>query len=117
MTRAPLAGAEVYEWIALRRVSGGGVTKVDCRWLESGHRLPGYVTTALAGLLAGGLVILLNPDPATGAARAALTNTGTDRYDRLRQKALQMPGAEFIALCRRFRVGDPNPMDDMTPPE
>ena len=40
MTRVPLAGVEVYEWIALRRVSVGGVTTVDGRWLESGHRLP-----------------------------------------------------------------------------
>jgi hypothetical protein len=31
MTRAPLAGAEVYEWVVLRRVSCGGVAKVGHR--------------------------------------------------------------------------------------
>jgi hypothetical protein len=40
MTRVPLADAEVYEWVALRRVSGGGVTKVDHRWRESDHQIP-----------------------------------------------------------------------------
>jgi hypothetical protein len=48
MTRVPLAGAEVYEWVALRRVRGGGVTKVDHRWRESDHQIPGYLTGALA---------------------------------------------------------------------
>lgn len=97
MTRVPLAGAEVYEWIALRRVSIGGVAKVDRRWLESGHQVPGYVTNALARLLAGGLVMLVDPDPsAEGMARAALTNAGTDHYERLCQRALRMPAAQFL---------------------
>jgi hypothetical protein len=109
-TRAPLAGAEVYEWIALRRVSIGGVTKVDHRWLESGHRVPGYVANSLAALLAGGLVMLVDLSPSTGTtARAALTGTGFARYERLCQQALRMPAAQFIALCRRFVDDDPDP--------
>jgi hypothetical protein len=114
MTRVPLAGAEVYEWIALRRVSIGGVTKVGHRWLESGHRIPGYVTNSLAGLLAGGLVMLRDTDPTAGdMGRAALTNAGTDRYEQLCQKALRMPAAQFIALCRRFVDDDPDPFGGM----
>lgn len=109
--RAPLAGAEVYEWIALRRVSLGGVTKVDHRWLETGHRVPGYVAGALAALLAGGLVMLLDPNPSAGTlARVVLTSTGAARYERLCQKALRMPAAQFIALCRRFVDDDPDPL-------
>jgi hypothetical protein len=115
--RAPLAGAEVYEWIALRRVSIGGVTKVGHRWLERGHRVPGYVTGTLARLLASGLVMLVDPGPSAGTtARAALTSTGFARYERLCQQALRMPAAEFIALCRRFVDDDPDPVRSTAPP-
>jgi hypothetical protein len=110
MTRAPLAGTEVYEWIALRRVSNGGVTKVDHRWLESDHRVPGYVVGALARLLAGGLVTLVDPDPSVSTARVALTSAGFARYEQLCQRALRLPAAQFIALCRRFVDGDPDPV-------
>ena len=107
----------MYEWIALRRVSIGGVTKVGHRWLESGHRIPGYVAGALSGLLAGGLVMLLDPDPSAGMTRAALTHAGTDRYARLCQRALRLPGAEFIALCRRFVDEDPDPLSGTALPD
>jgi hypothetical protein len=118
MIRAPLAGAEVYEWIALRRVSIGGVTKVGHRWLESGHRVPGYVTNALAALLAGGLVMLVDPNPSAGTiARVALTSTGAARYERLSKQALRMPAAQFLALCRRFVDDDPDPAGGTAPPD
>lgn len=119
MTRAPLAGAEMYEWVALRRVSCGGVAKVGRRWLESGHQVPGFVAVALARLLAGGLVMLVDPDPRAEvmAWRAVLTNAGNDRYDHLRQSALRMPSAQFIALCRRFVDGDCDPVGGTAPPD
>jgi hypothetical protein len=112
-TRAPLAGIEVYEWIALRRVSNGGVAKAGHRWLESDHRVPGYVAGALARLLASGLATLVDPDPdpSVGAvARVALTSTGFARYERLCQQALRLPAAQLIGLCRRFVDGDPDPV-------
>ncbi|MBV9139314.1 MAG: hypothetical protein JO115_00040 [Pseudonocardiales bacterium] len=34
VARVPLAGADLYDWIALRRVSGGGVVKLGEGWLE-----------------------------------------------------------------------------------
>jgi hypothetical protein len=43
MTRVPLAGAEAYEWSALRRVRDSGVAKAGERWVDSGHRRPGYL--------------------------------------------------------------------------
>jgi hypothetical protein len=105
-----LAGAEVSEWVALRRVNGGGVAQVGYRWVESGHRLPGHLAVALGGLLARGLIRLVNPDPTTGITRrAVLTHAGVDRYERLSQRALQLPAAQFIALCRRFIDNDPLP--------
>lgn len=75
-----LAGAGLYEWIALRRVSGNGVARLGDCWLESGHRVPGYVTDALTELLAGGLVVLADQDP-YGLRRAAITESGTARYE------------------------------------
>jgi hypothetical protein len=107
MTRGPLAGAEVYEWVALRRVSSGGVVKIGHRWLESGHQLPAYLAGTLARSLTSGLVTLLDPDPSAGdSARAVLTNIGHDRYEQLLQRALQMPAAQFLALCQRFIDND-----------
>jgi hypothetical protein len=117
--RAPLAGAEVYEWIALRRVSIGGVTKVGHRWLESGHQVPGYLANSLAALRARGLVMLLDPKPtaADTITRVALTSTGAARYERLCRSALRMPGAQFLALCRRFVDDDPDPAGGTAPPD
>lgn len=84
MSRASLTGADLYDWIGLRRVSGGGVAKLGDRWLEGGHRVPGYVTEALAVLCGDGLVTLADPEP-WGMARAALTDVDTARYQQLCQ--------------------------------
>ncbi|MGH3772781.1 MAG: hypothetical protein ACRDRW_15555 [Pseudonocardiaceae bacterium] len=116
MTRVPLAGAEVYEWVALRRVSGGEVVKVGDRWLESGHRVPGYLTDTLVGLLAGGLVMLADPG-AEAMAWVVLTNTGADRYEWLCQQVLLLPGAQFIDLCRRFVDEDLDPVGGAALPD
>jgi hypothetical protein len=114
MTQASLAGAEVYEWVALRRVSAGAVTKAEHRWLANGHQVPAYIAGALARSLATGLVILLDPS-AQGVARAVLTASGHDRYEQLLHQALQLPGAEFLALCRRFIDDDPDPVGNTSP--
>ncbi len=50
----PLAGADLYDWMALRRVSEGGVAAVGDRWLDSGHRVPGYVADASLNYLRAG---------------------------------------------------------------
>lgn len=103
MTRAPLRGADLYDWIVLRRVSAGGVAKLGDWWLEYGRRMPGYVTDALPELCQRELVALSDPDPtAGGLARAALTHPGTNRYEQLcrqRQSALQMAAVQFAAAC------------------
>jgi hypothetical protein len=49
----PLAEGDLYAWIALRRVSGGGVAKLGDRYLDRGHPTPGLVADALEKLLAG----------------------------------------------------------------
>lgn len=81
MTRASLSGADLYDWIALRRVNDEGVVRVGEWWLDRGHRVPGYVTDALAELYRRELVVLGDPDSTAGyMARAALTDSGSARY-------------------------------------
>jgi len=75
-----LLATGLYEWIALHRVNGDGVASWGDCWLDSGHRIPGYVTEALTELLAGGLIVLADQDP-YGMRRAALTESGTVRYE------------------------------------
>ena len=111
MTRAPLTGTDLYDWIALRRVNGGGIAKLGDRWLEGGHRVPGYVTEALAVLCGDRLVTLADLQPG-GMTRAALTDAGAARYQQLcqqRQTALQVPPPRLGATCRRIGVNDPDP--------
>ena len=90
MTRVPLAGSDLYEWIALRRVGSGGIATTADRWFDAGRRVPGYVAGTLAGLCEAGLVMVIDPDT-SGIARAALTDAGITRYGVLcqqRQRAL-----------------------------
>jgi hypothetical protein len=107
----PLAGADLYDWMALRRVSEGGVTQTGGCWLESGHRVPGYIADTLTELLAGGLVTLADQDP-YGLRRATLTDSGTARYQSLcqqRQIALKVPAPRFGATCQQAGADDPDP--------
>lgn len=61
--------------------------------------------------------MLRDTDPTAGdMARVALTNAGTDRYE-LCQRALRMPAAQFIALCRRFVDDDPDLVGGMALPD
>jgi hypothetical protein len=94
-----LTGADLYHWLALRRVSAGGVTKLGDRWRDHGHRVPDYVTDALTALRQDGLVTLTDPHPG-GMARAALTDAGTARFEQLRQLALGISAAQSTATLR-----------------
>ncbi len=94
-----LTGADLYHWLALRRVSAGGVTKLGDRWRDHGHRVPDYVTDALTALRQDGLVTLTDPHPG-GMARAALTDVGTARFEQLRQLTLGISAAQSTATVR-----------------
>lgn len=109
----PLAGADLYDWMALRRVRGAGVTQAGDCWLDSGHRVPSYVANALTELLAGGLVALADQD-LYGLRWSALTDAGTVRYERLcqlRQVAQQGARPRFGTTCQRAGVECPDPPD------
>ncbi|MGH3764468.1 MAG: hypothetical protein ACRDS0_03995 [Pseudonocardiaceae bacterium] len=86
----PLTG-DLYDWMALRRVSGGGIARTGDHWLEHGHRIPSYIADALGGLCDNGAVALAELD-VWGMRRAALTNAGTVRYRQLcRQRNTARP--------------------------
>lgn len=85
MTRTPLTGADLFHWIALRRVAHGGIARMGDRWYDTGRRTPDYVADALAELCHAGLVALADPGPG-GMARTALTAAGTARYEQLCQQ-------------------------------
>ncbi|MGH3602051.1 MAG: hypothetical protein ACRDQH_17535, partial [Pseudonocardiaceae bacterium] len=57
-----VAGADLYDWMALRRVSGGGIARMGDHWLEHGHRIPGYVADALGVMCDNGVVALAELD-------------------------------------------------------
>ncbi len=88
--RAPVSGLAV--WIALRRAHQGGVANLagQC-WLDSGHRVPGYVADALDELTSAGLLVLGEVEPkACGVRRITVTDTGC---------------AHYVALCQ---IHNPN---------
>jgi hypothetical protein len=92
MAGTSLTGADLYHWIALRRVLDGEVTRLDGCWRDHGHLVPGYVTDALDELLTGGLVTLADPGlMADGMAFVALTNAGITRFGQLCKIALGVP--------------------------
>jgi hypothetical protein len=94
----------LYDWIALRRVSGGGIAGAGDCWFDGGRRVPDHVADALVTLCEAGLVALAGPNSTT-MARAALTDAGAERFEQLcqqRQKALQVGAAQIGAtLCGR----------------
>jgi hypothetical protein len=92
MAGASLTGTDLHYWIALRRVLDGEVTRLDGRWRDHEHLVPGYVTDALDELLRGGLVTLAELDPMVdGTALAALTTAGIAHFKQLCRTALGIP--------------------------
>ncbi|MGH8571613.1 MAG: hypothetical protein ACREX8_03425, partial [Gammaproteobacteria bacterium] len=75
----PLSGAELVEWIALRRVCGGGVAMVGGSWFDLGRLVPCYLPDTLDGLRRDGLIALTEVDE-WGLRRAAATLAGRARY-------------------------------------
>ncbi len=79
MTRARLTGVDLYDWIALRRVSEGGIARMGDHWFDGGFRVPCYVTDALTVLYDNDLVTLIDVD-GWCLQRAELTEAGKARY-------------------------------------
>lgn len=75
----PLSGSELIDWIALRRVCGGGVVMLCGRYVDHGRPVPGYLDEPLAGLSRAGLIALADIDT-WGQRRVAPTLDGRARY-------------------------------------
>ncbi|MGH3939484.1 MAG: hypothetical protein ACRDTG_12815 [Pseudonocardiaceae bacterium] len=82
-----LAGTELREWMALRRVSEGAVTKLGTHWLDHGRPVPCFLPDTLNDLTHTGLITLTDPDPLLGGRhRATITPTGHTHYRQLYAK-------------------------------
>ncbi|MGH3367466.1 MAG: hypothetical protein ACRDOY_09700 [Nocardioidaceae bacterium] len=80
-----LRGTDLVEWIALRRVWGGGVARLCTHWFDLGRPVPCYLPHALEDLHRRALVGLADLDRTT-RRRAVLTQSGYLRYAELTTK-------------------------------
>ncbi|MGH3533507.1 MAG: hypothetical protein ACRDQG_02185 [Pseudonocardiaceae bacterium] len=78
---------DLYEWLALRRVSRGGVAKRGDRWLDGGRPMPCFLPEKLDELIQARLVTMTDSDhDNTGQCRSALTDAGAARYAALTER-------------------------------
>ncbi|MGH3813419.1 MAG: hypothetical protein ACRDUV_13355 [Pseudonocardiaceae bacterium] len=105
----PLPGAELIEWLALRRVCGGGMAMVGARWCDLGRLVPSYLHDPLEDLHRAGLVVVAGVDE-WGRRRAAVTLAGRARFVELSAKRAAPieprarrgpPGWDVRPSCRR----------------
>ncbi len=83
-----LSGPDFFEWMGLRRVRRGGLTRGEDHYYDHGNPVPGWlIPDILDGLLKDGLLELGDPDE-SGMRRVALTEAGLIHYR---------------ALCKRQR--------------
>lgn len=90
-----LAGADLFTWLAMRRVHGGRVAKVGDRYLDGEIPVPGYVAEVLDELISLGLLALASVDPSAGGReQIAMTEPGSTRYLALSEHAqARIPGS------------------------
>ncbi|MGH3899955.1 MAG: hypothetical protein ACRDTA_17295 [Pseudonocardiaceae bacterium] len=87
-----LTGVELLDWIALRRVSEGGVALHGLEHLDHGRKMPCYLPDAFRRLAAAGLTEVGDPDFPGGPSRVVLTPHGRGRHQELSaQRALTSP--------------------------
>ena len=81
----PLVGRDLLDWIVLRRVSNGTVTRFVRVWCYRGRKMGDHLVPVLEWLLADGLIMFVSDDPA-GQQRVLLTDTGCARFSELDQR-------------------------------
>lgn len=97
----PLPGAELIEWIALRRVNGGGVARLCRRWFDFGRSVPCYLPDTLDDLRDRALIALVDLEGCVGLRRAVMTRAGSLRYVELSARR----GAPIVPPTGRFARG------------
>lgn len=95
----PLAGLDLFAWMALRRVHAGDVARFEGRYYDSGRRVPRFLPNVFDELVEAGLLTLAEPESgAAGLRRAALTSTGRARFSALDEQEFRRieraPGTE-----------------------
>jgi len=80
-----LTGIELLDWIALRRVTEGGVALYGSEYVHWGRKVPCYLPEVFARLVEAELADLLDVD-CEGLRRMVVTARGVDRYQGLSAK-------------------------------
>ncbi|MGH3694887.1 MAG: hypothetical protein ACRDRX_13025 [Pseudonocardiaceae bacterium] len=89
-----LSGPDFFEWMGLRRVRRGGLTRREGIYYDRGNPVPGWlIPDILDGLLTDGLLELGEQE--SGMQQVTLTEAGLDHYralcKRQRRKNLMTP--------------------------
>lgn len=83
----PLAGPDLFAWMALRRAHAGGVVRFEGTYFDSGRRIPCFLPSVFDELVEAGLLRLGDPDPVSpGRRRASLTSEGCARFTALNER-------------------------------
>lgn len=85
----PLAGPDLFAWLALRRAHAGGVARFEGSYFDSGRRVPCFLPDVFDELVEAGLLTLADPDWPGGWRRAALTGEGLARFAALSERNSQ----------------------------
>lgn len=93
----------LYEWLALRRVTEGGIAKSAGLYLDHGRPVPGHLIEVFDRLVWSGLAVVADGDPIWDVRRIRLGEEGRARYLALCQQQpqptkrteLEVPGPVF----------------------
>jgi hypothetical protein len=89
----------LYEWIAPRRIAGGGGAKSAEMYFDHGRPVPVHMIPVFDRLRWSGLFVIADSDPLWDLRRISLTAAGRVRYEALAQQRertrLQAPTPEF----------------------
>lgn len=75
-----MSDPELYPWLAMRRVEGGGMARAAGAYFDRGRPTPGHLTGVFDQLIWAGLVDVAEGDALWELRRISLTGTGKARY-------------------------------------
>ncbi|MGH3933275.1 MAG: hypothetical protein ACRDTF_25240 [Pseudonocardiaceae bacterium] len=75
-----MSDPDLYPWMALRRVDGGGMARAAGAYFDFGRPTPGHLTGVFDQLIWAGLVAVAAGDALWELRRMSLTDTGKARY-------------------------------------
>ncbi|MGH3932723.1 MAG: hypothetical protein ACRDTF_22425 [Pseudonocardiaceae bacterium] len=75
-----MSDPDLYPWMALRRVDGGGMARAAGAYFDHGRPTPGHLTAVFDQLIWAGQVAVAAGDALWELRRMSLTDTGKARY-------------------------------------